>query len=54
VPKPLIDQLKEGGMIIPVGSFEIRSFIFSKEEWPVARRAVLPVRFVPMLGSQRA
>ena len=53
VPKPLIDQLKEGGrMIIPVGSFEIRSFIFSKKKnGQLQRRAVLPVRFVPMAGE---
>ncbi len=50
VPQPLVDQLKEGGrMIIPVGPFEDQSlYLLEKRGGKVERRAVLPVRFVPM------
>jgi protein-L-isoaspartate(D-aspartate) O-methyltransferase len=53
VPKPLIDQLKEGGrMIIPVGSFgDQELYLLEKKNGELRRRAVLPVRFVPMLGE---
>lgn len=52
VPQPLVDQLKEGGrMIIPVGGLGDQSLILlEKRAGQVARRAVLPVRFVPMTG----
>jgi protein-L-isoaspartate(D-aspartate) O-methyltransferase len=53
VPKPLIDQLKEGGrMIIPVGSFgDQELYLLEKKNGELRRSAVLPVRFVPMLGE---
>jgi protein-L-isoaspartate(D-aspartate) O-methyltransferase len=54
VPQPLIDQLKEGGrMIIPVGSglgFQ-QLHLLEKKSGKLQRRAVLPVRFVPMTGE---
>jgi protein-L-isoaspartate(D-aspartate) O-methyltransferase len=54
VPQPLIDQLKEGGrMIIPVGSglgFQ-HLHLLEKKSGKLQRRAVLPVRFVPMTGE---
>jgi protein-L-isoaspartate(D-aspartate) O-methyltransferase len=52
VPQPLIDQLKEGGkMIIPVGPLSDQSlYILEKHGPSIRRRAVLPVRFVPMTG----
>src|SRR5881275_2660187 len=55
VPQPLIDQLKEGGrMIIPVGSFgDQELYLLEKKNGELKRRAVLPVRFVPMAGEQR-
>ena len=51
VPQPLVDQLKEGGrMIIPVGTREAQELILlTKREGQLQRRAVLPVRFVPMV-----
>jgi protein-L-isoaspartate(D-aspartate) O-methyltransferase len=54
IPQPLIDQLKEGGrMIIPVGRSENQSlYRLTKRGGKVERRAVLPVRFVPMTGEQ--
>jgi protein-L-isoaspartate(D-aspartate) O-methyltransferase len=56
VPQPLVDQLKEGGrMIIPVGPAGNQElYLLSKRGDKVERRAVLPVRFVPMTGSRGA
>src|SRR5437773_12219055 len=53
VPQPLVDQLKEGGrMIIPVGSFgDQELYLLEKKNGELKRRAVLPVRFVPMAGE---
>jgi len=55
VPQPLLDQLAEGGrMIIPVGAEgEQELVLLVKREGRVERRAVLPVRFVPMTGEGR-
>lgn len=53
VPAPLIQQLREGGrMIVPVGSQEGRQelFVMEKRGGEIKRRAILPVRFVPMTG----
>jgi protein-L-isoaspartate(D-aspartate) O-methyltransferase len=54
VPQPLVDQLKEGGrMMIPVGPSHDQSlYLLEKKSGKVERRAVLPVRFVPMTGDQ--
>jgi len=53
VPQPLIDQLKEGGrMIIPVGGCgDQELYLLEKKNGQLQRRAVLPVRFVPMTGE---
>ncbi|HEY5992546.1 MAG TPA: protein-L-isoaspartate(D-aspartate) O-methyltransferase [Candidatus Udaeobacter sp.] len=53
VPQPLTDQLKEGGrMIIPVGGFGNQElYLLEKKNGQLQRRAVLPVRFVPMAGE---
>jgi protein-L-isoaspartate(D-aspartate) O-methyltransferase len=53
VPKPLIDQLKEGGrMIIPVGPpGDQELYLLAKENGELRQRAVSPVRFVPMTGE---
>jgi protein-L-isoaspartate(D-aspartate) O-methyltransferase len=53
VPKPLIDQLKEGGrMIIPVGGFGDQDlYLLEKKNGQLERRAVSAVRFVPMTGE---
>ena len=54
VPQPLVDQLKEGGrMIIPVGSAGDQSlYLLEKKGAKIERRAVLPVRFVPMTRKE--
>jgi protein-L-isoaspartate(D-aspartate) O-methyltransferase len=56
VPQPLVDQLKEDGrMIIPVGpTGDQELYVLRKKGEKVERRAVLPVRFVPMTGKQGA
>lgn len=54
VPQPLIDQLVDGGkMIIPVGRAEGAQelILLEKSGNELTRRAVLPVRFVPMTGA---
>ncbi len=53
VPHPLIEQLKEGGrMIIPVGPFGDQDlYLLEKKNGQLERRAVSPVRFVPMTGE---
>jgi protein-L-isoaspartate(D-aspartate) O-methyltransferase len=50
IPQPLVDQLKERGrMVIPVGTgFSQELYLLEKVEGKVHKRAVLPVRFVPM------
>jgi protein-L-isoaspartate(D-aspartate) O-methyltransferase len=53
VPQPLVDQLREGGrMIIPVGDVYRGQelYVLEKRGGKVVRRAILPVRFVPMTG----
>jgi protein-L-isoaspartate(D-aspartate) O-methyltransferase len=57
VPQPLIEQLKDGGrMIIPVGGAGDQELVLlHKRGDKLEKRAVLPVRFVPMTGEiQRA
>lgn len=53
VPKPLVEQLKEGGrMIIPVGERGVQElYLLEKRAGKIERRTVLPVRFVPMTGE---
>jgi protein-L-isoaspartate(D-aspartate) O-methyltransferase len=53
VPPALADQLKEGGrMIIPVGGpGDQELYLLEKEHGTMHRRAVSPVRFVPMTGE---
>jgi protein-L-isoaspartate(D-aspartate) O-methyltransferase len=53
VPRPLTDQLKDGGrMIIPVGDrFAQELYLLEKKNGQLKESAVLPVRFVPMAGE---
>jgi protein-L-isoaspartate(D-aspartate) O-methyltransferase len=50
IPRPLVDQLREGGrMIIPVGPPEFQQlYLLRKTGTKIEQQAVLPVRFVPM------
>ncbi|MFZ5515682.1 MAG: protein-L-isoaspartate(D-aspartate) O-methyltransferase [Candidatus Zhuqueibacterota bacterium] len=53
IPQPLIDQLKPGGrMIIPVGDYYQELVLLTKNNaGEIARKSILPVRFVPMTGE---
>ena len=54
VPEPLVDQLAPGGrMILPVGERTQELVLLERTESGIERRAVLPVRFVPMTGEAR-
>jgi protein-L-isoaspartate(D-aspartate) O-methyltransferase len=52
IPKPLLDQLKEGGrMVIPVGEYtqELKKIV--KRTGKIETTNVIPVIFVPMTGE---
>ncbi len=54
VPKPLIEQLAEGGrMVIPVGEAggSQQLIVLRKENGKLVTQRTLPVRFVPMTGE---
>jgi protein-L-isoaspartate(D-aspartate) O-methyltransferase len=55
VPQPLTDQLAEGGkMIIPVGVRNNQDLvILVKKNGVLTQKEVLPVRFVPMVNTDR-
>ncbi|MBC7853611.1 MAG: protein-L-isoaspartate(D-aspartate) O-methyltransferase, partial [Pirellulaceae bacterium] len=52
-PQPLIDQLKEGGlMVVPVGErYEQTLYLFRKKDGKLESEALLPTLFVPMTGK---
>lgn len=55
VPSALVDQLKEGGrMVIPVGKAGAvqELYVMEKKDGQVKRKAVMPVRFVPMTREE--
>jgi protein-L-isoaspartate(D-aspartate) O-methyltransferase len=55
VPEPLIEQLKPGGrMILPIGGprdFQYLILMTKDEKGNLVKKAVMPVRFVPMTGE---
>lgn len=54
IPPALVEQLREGGrMVIPVGpQGEVQElYLLEKTEGSIEKRAILPVRFVPMTGN---
>jgi protein-L-isoaspartate(D-aspartate) O-methyltransferase len=53
VPQPLTQQLKENGrMIVPVGAgMDQQLYLLEKKNGQLAQTAILPVRFVPMVGE---
>lgn len=53
VPKPLVEQLAEGGlMIIPVGErYQQMLFLMRKKNGQLEREALRPTLFVPMTGQ---
>ncbi len=55
VPKPLIDQLKEGGrMVLPLEGFFFQNLIrITKNQGQLKREEITGVRVVPMTGTVR-
>lgn len=53
VPKPLANQLKEGGrMVIPVGEAGSQNLVvLTKKDGKLVEQSIIPVRFVPMVDS---
>jgi len=53
VPKPLVDQLKEGGlMVIPVGErYQQMLYLMRKKDGKLEKEALTPTLFVPMTGD---
>lgn len=55
IPPPLIDQLKDGGlMVIPVGTpFQVQTLMLVEKSGGKTRsRSLMPVRFVPLRRSE--
>jgi protein-L-isoaspartate(D-aspartate) O-methyltransferase len=54
VPRPLSDQLKEGGrMVIPVGEAWVQKLVvLTKKDDRLQQQAIIPVRFVPMVDHK--
>jgi protein-L-isoaspartate(D-aspartate) O-methyltransferase len=52
VPQPLVDQLREGGLlVVPVGErFRQTLYLMRKKDGKLEREALLPTLFVPMTG----
>jgi len=53
VPKPLVEQLKEGGlMVVPVGErYQQTLYLFTKKDGRLQSKALRPTLFVPMTGK---
>ena len=53
VPQPLIDQLKEGGLlVVPIGERHQQTlYVFQKTEGKMVTKALRPTLFVPMTGT---
>ena len=51
VPEPLVRQLSEGGrMVIPVGErWTQKLVLLTKKDGRLVKKAIVPVRFVPMM-----
>jgi protein-L-isoaspartate(D-aspartate) O-methyltransferase len=54
VPQPLVDELAPlGRMVLPVGRIDQELVLLVNEPGGLKRTALLPVRFVPMMGAAR-
>ncbi|MBD3427156.1 MAG: protein-L-isoaspartate(D-aspartate) O-methyltransferase [Candidatus Omnitrophica bacterium] len=54
IPEELVEQLKIGGrMVVPVGRFFQKINLIIRTEQGIEKRELLPVRFVPMVRSEK-
>lgn len=53
IPRPLVDQLKEGGLIVvPIGERHQQTlYVMEKQDGEMVRKALRPTLFVPMTGA---
>ncbi len=53
VPQPLVEQLADGGrLVIPLGGLDEQELVvFTRQGAELVRETVIPVRFVPLLGT---
>lgn len=53
VPQPLVEQLADGGkLLIPLGGMDEQELVmFTRRGTELVRESILPVRFVPLLGT---
>jgi len=52
IPKPLLEQIAEGGrMVIPVGVEWQELILIRKIDGKIQQQSIIPVRFVPMTGD---
>jgi protein-L-isoaspartate(D-aspartate) O-methyltransferase len=56
VPRPLVDQLREGGlMVVPVGErYQQTLYLMRKKDGKLTAEALCPTLFVPMTGTAEA
>jgi len=56
VPKPLVEQLKEGGrLVIPLGErYQQMLYLLKKQDGKLVPEALKPILFVPMTGQAEA
>ncbi|MFH1621531.1 MAG: protein-L-isoaspartate(D-aspartate) O-methyltransferase [Candidatus Omnitrophota bacterium] len=53
IPMELVNQLKVGSkMVIPIGSISQELYLITKTQDGFTKKAILPVRFVPMLKGE--
>lgn len=53
IPERLVEQLNVGGrMVVPIGSFYQELYLITKTKEGIKTKALLPVRFVPMVESR--
>ena len=54
IPMELVGQLKTGGrMVVPIGGFYQELFLITKTDTGFEKKALLPVRFVPMVHPEK-
>ena len=54
IPEELIKQLKTGGkMVVPVGSFFQEIYLITRTKSGFEKKALMPVRFVPMIKGKK-